>query len=57
MRLEIEVAESNSHGCVDAVRCIPVIHPDGSVTIGDDGEAWVLINSMIGDFDMLIDIE
>ena len=57
MRLEIEVTESNALGCLDALRCIPIAHPDGSVTLDDESEAWIVVNPALGDFDMLIDIE
>ena len=56
MFLHIDVAHTKlSHE--DDLRSLPTLHPDGSITIGDDGEAWLAVNRLLKDSDNLIEVE
>ena len=56
MKLQIDVTDSKGVS-KDDIRSLPAIHPDGSVTRGDEGDAWIVVNRTLGDFDVLVDIE
>jgi hypothetical protein len=39
----------------DAILSLPVIHPDGSVSVGESRDDWIVVNTSISDSERLVD--
>jgi hypothetical protein len=51
--LTIEIPQSELS--IDAILALPVIHPDGSVSLGESRDDWVVVNTTISDSERLVD--